>query len=151
MTYINISRFAVALTLTASGLLGGCSFSPVSKGVVSEQLALCPSSPNCISSSNADSTHGFRALRFEGDKAAAKRKLITVLGVMEGTQIDEQEGDYVRVTFVTPFLKFKDDGEFLIKDKTIEVRSASRMGYSDLGKNRSRMEDIRKAFEPCCD
>ena len=30
--------------------------------------------------------------------------------------------------------------------KTIHFRSASRIGYSDLGVNRRRMEEIRKAF-----
>jgi uncharacterized protein (DUF1499 family) len=44
---------------------------------------------------------------------------------------------------------FVDDAEFLL-DRTrsvIQVRSASRLGYSDLGKNRSRMEDIRRQFD----
>jgi uncharacterized protein (DUF1499 family) len=43
---------------------------------------------------------------------------------------------------------FVDDGEFLL-DRTrnaIQVRSASRLGYSDLGKNRKRMEEIRVQY-----
>ncbi len=151
MTCVNIFRTAATMALTASAFLAGCSFSPVSKGIVDGQLALCPSSPNCVGSYNADSTHRVAPLRFEGDKASAKRKLITVLGGRDDTEIAEQFGDYVRVIFTTPYMKFKDDGEFLIHDNTIDVRSVARMGYSDLGKNRSRMEDIRKAFEPCCD
>ena len=151
MTCINVSRGAATIVLTASAILGGCSFSPVSSGVVSGQLGICPSSPNCVSSYNADGTHRIAALRFQGNRDAAKRKLITVLGIREDTQIEEDKDDYVRVTFTTPYLKFVDDGEFLFTDNSIEVRSASRMGYSDMGKNRDRMEEIRKAFEPCCD
>jgi len=43
---------------------------------------------------------------------------------------------------------FVDDGEFLLDrvGRVISVRSASRLGYSDPGKNRSRMEEIRSQF-----
>ena len=53
---------------------------------------------------------------------------------------------YLRVELRT--LLFIDDGEFLMDptNKVIQVRSASRLGYSDLGKNRSRIEDIRSQF-----
>jgi len=39
--------------------------------------------------------------------------------------------------------------EFLLDDgsKTIHVRSASRVGYSDLGVNRRRVEAIRSRFD----
>jgi len=42
-----------------------------------------------------------------------------------------------------------DDVEFLLDDgtKTIHIRSASRVGYSDLGVNRKRVEAIRARFE----
>jgi len=57
------------------------------------------------------------------------------------------EANYLRVEFHTTF--FVDDGEFLLdrNAKAIHARSASRIGYSDFGKNRSRMEDIRRDFE----
>ncbi len=52
----------------------------------------------------------------------------------------------MRVEFHT--LLFVDDGEFLLaaEQGLIQVRSASRMGYSDLGKNRRRLEEIRQQF-----
>lgn len=151
MTYINISRAATTLTLTASVLLAGCSSSPVTKGVIQQQLGICPSSPNCVSSHNADSTHAIAPLKFTGSKDAAKRKLVNVLSARKDTQIKEDNGSYLWVTFRSPTMGFIDDGEFLVKDGTVEVRSAARTGYSDFGKNRSRMEEIRTAFEPCCD
>ena len=44
---------------------------------------------------------------------------------------------------------FIDDVEFFVnKDKgVIDVRSASRLGESDLGVNRERIESIRQALE----
>jgi len=58
-----------------------------------------------------------------------------------------EEAGYLRVEFHTTF--FTDDGEFLLErdSKVIHVRSASRIGYSDFGKNRGRIEDIRRDFE----
>ena len=45
--------------------------------------------------------------------------------------------------------RFIDDVDFLLDEKegVIHFRSASRVGYSDLGANRKRMERIRKAFQ----
>ena len=53
---------------------------------------------------------------------------------------------YLRVELRT--MLFVDDGEFLLdrENKVIHIRSASRLGYSDLGKNRSRLEDIRSQY-----
>jgi len=40
--------------------------------------------------------------------------------------------------------------EILVQGDNIQMRSASRTGYSDFGKNRARLEEIRAAFQPCC-
>jgi uncharacterized protein (DUF1499 family) len=46
-------------------------------------------------------------------------------------------------------LRFVDDVEFLLvpAERVIHVRSASRVGYSDLGTNRKRVEALRAKFE----
>ena len=46
-------------------------------------------------------------------------------------------------------MRYVDDVEFYIneKNKIIHFRSASRIGYSDLGVNRKRMEEIVKMFK----
>jgi uncharacterized protein (DUF1499 family) len=59
------------------------------------------------------------------------------------------EEDYIHAEFVSSVFRFVDDVEFSF-DKTkklIQVRSASRTGYSDLGVNRRRIEEIRKQFD----
>jgi uncharacterized protein (DUF1499 family) len=45
-------------------------------------------------------------------------------------------------------LLFVDQGKFLLDEerRMIHVRSASPLGYFDLGKNRSRIEQIRRVF-----
>lgn len=72
--------------------------------------------------------------------------MIQLLKERSDTVIIEQTDSYLRVELRT--ILFADDGEFLLdrERKVIKVRSASRRGYSDLGKNRRRMEEIRRAF-----
>jgi uncharacterized protein (DUF1499 family) len=59
------------------------------------------------------------------------------------------EDDYIHAEFVSSVFRFVDDVEFYFDDeqKLIQVKSASRVGYSDLGVNRRRIEKIRKQFE----
>ena len=61
----------------------------------------------------------------------------------------EDSGPYIRATFTTFLFRFTDDVEFLFDDekKLIHMRSASRVGYSDLGTNRRRCEAIRQGFD----
>ena len=83
---------------------------------------------------------------FSGDPDAAFARLKQVLGRRGDTTIIEEKPGYLRVELRTTL--FVDDGEFLLDRSriVIQVRSASRLGYSDLGKNRSRMEEIRSQF-----
>ena len=55
--------------------------------------------------------------------------------------------EYLYAEFATPLMGFVDDVEFYCDGKVIQVRSASRLGYSDLGVNRKRIEEIRAAFQ----
>ena len=139
------------LALVSMLPLAGCSTTyPVARGVFDDQLGNCPGKPNCISSNAEDEDRRFEPIRFEGDVSAAREKLLQVLNAYPRTTITQDKGNYLRVEFETAVFGFVDDAEFLLLHNRILVRSASRVGYSDLGKNRSRMDDIREAFEPCC-
>jgi uncharacterized protein (DUF1499 family) len=109
-------------------------------------LAACPSSPNCVSSQATDGQHRIAPLAFSGDPDAAFARLKVVLGKRSGTVVIFGSPAYLRVELRT--VLFVDDGEFLLdrEKRIIHVRSASRLGYSDFGKNRSRMEEIRAQF-----
>ena len=78
---------------------------------------------------------------------AAFSRLQETLASRKDTTLIESTPEYLRVEFRTAL--FVDDGEFLLDrdHQVIHVRSASRLGYSDLGKNRSRMEEVRRQFE----
>ena len=119
---------------------------PTNLGVHDGKLAAPPSTPNCVSSQGTDKGHHVPPLRFSGDPRVAMQRVKAIVQAMPRTQVIDSRGDYLYARFSTPFLGFVDDVEFYCDGKVIHVRSASRLGYSDLGVNRKRVEAIRTAF-----
>lgn len=136
------------MTLGLLGLFGCAGERPANLGDRGGMLTACPSSPNCISSQADDEKHRIAPLAFGGDPDRAFARLKQVLGKRGDTVIIDEQIGYLRAELRT--LLFVDDAEFLLdrSRNVIQVRSASRLGYSDLGKNRSRMEEIRSQFPP---
>lgn len=135
------------MTIGLLGIAGCAGERPNNLGAHGGNLVACPSSPNCVSSQAEDVRHRIAPLQFSGDPDAAFARLKLVLGRRSDARIIDEQTGYLRVELRT--MLFVDDAEFLL-DRTrsvIQVRSASRLGYSDLGKNRSRMEEIRSQFE----
>ena len=120
---------------------------PANLGVRDGKLAACPGSPNCVSSQATDGGHSIAPLRFTGDARAAMDKLKAIVQGMPRTEIIESRPDYLYAEFSSSFMGFVDDVEFYCDGQVIHVRSASRLGYSDLGVNRKRVEAARAAFE----
>ncbi|KJR98923.1 MAG: hypothetical protein VR65_18540 [Desulfobulbaceae bacterium BRH_c16a] len=131
-----------------SSILAACAGErPDNLGVQGDRLTGCPGSPNCVSSQAVDEGHRIAPLVFSDDPAPAFARLKQMLVLRGDTTIIEERPRYLRAEFRTTL--FVDDGEFLLdaQQRLIHVRSASRLGYSDLGKNRRRMEEIRRQFE----
>ena len=112
------------------------------------RLKPCPHSPNCVSSENDDAGHFIDPISYAGSRDAARARLVSVLAKMPRTRIIEDDGDYIHAECRSFLLKFVDDLEFAMdaKNNLIHVRSAARLGYSDFGVNRKRVERIRSAF-----
>ncbi|UCG14795.1 MAG: DUF1499 domain-containing protein [Deltaproteobacteria bacterium] len=135
----------LALTVT----LIQCSTDPAIKpGPAGRELPPCPDSPNCVSSLSDDKSHYVKPLEYEGSVEKAKEELIAVISSMKRSKIVRAEAGYLHATFTSFLFRFVDDVEFSFDhaQKVIHVRSASRTGYSDLGVNRKRVEEIRKRF-----
>lgn len=134
------------MTIGLLGVVGCAGESAYKLGAIGGFLAACPSSPNCVSSQAADENHHIDPLTFSGDPDLAFERVKLVLRQRKDTAIIAESGGYLRVELRTLF--FVDDGEFLLdrSNRVIQLRSASRLGYSDLGKNRSRIEEIRSQF-----
>jgi uncharacterized protein (DUF1499 family) len=117
-------------------------------GVSKDHLASCPSSPNCVVSQDADSKHAIEPITYHTDRNAARETLLKVLTVVPRTEVVEQTDSYIHALSKSRIFGFVDDVEFYFpKDQDIiHIRSASRIGDSDLGVNRRRMEQIRLAL-----
>jgi uncharacterized protein (DUF1499 family) len=122
---------------------------PTNLGIHNFQLTPCPTSPNCVVSQNGDATHAIEPIVYSGDRKTAQQILIKVLGIVPRTEIITQSNDYIRAQSTSRLLGFVDDLEFFFPEdaKVIHVRSASRLGESDLGVNRRRLEQIRLASQ----
>jgi uncharacterized protein (DUF1499 family) len=120
---------------------------PANLGVRDGRLAACPNKPNCVSSQAASAKHRIEPYRLGGDPAAAMRRVRAAVEATPGARVIESRTDYLYAEFETPLLGFVDDVEFYCTGREIHIRSASRLGHSDLGVNRKRMESLRKAIE----
>jgi uncharacterized protein (DUF1499 family) len=128
----------------------GCSgVRPANLGVRDGRLALCPSSPNCVSSQSPDPEHAIDPLQYTGQLMEAKARLKEIIRNMKRASITDESDDYVRAEFTSALFRFRDDVEFWFDDhaKIVHVRSASRVGRSDLGVNRTRVEEIRERWK----
>jgi uncharacterized protein (DUF1499 family) len=142
--------FLFAVFLIWGGLVLGNWFTEKPKGLGAKdgRLANCPDSPNCVCSQEARPSHQISALSYEEDGHAAFSRLAKLLESWPRTRIITHSDTYMHVEFTTRIMRFVDDVEFLLAEdeKVIHVRSASRIGYSDLGANRNRVESIRAVF-----
>ena len=132
--------------LAGSVLLAACHGArPASLGVRQGRLAPCPSSPNCVSSQADDDVHRIAPLPFSGAAASAIDRLAGIVRSLPRASVITSTEDYLRAEFRSAVFRFVDDVEFLADESAgmVHVRSASRVGSSDLGVNRRRVETIR--------
>jgi len=89
------------------------------------------------------------AIVFDVSPDDAMRKLKAVLAVIPRMEIITETESYIHAEATSLIFRFRDDVEFFIDQQSnlIHFRSASRVGKSDLGANRKRMEEIRTAFK----
>ncbi len=138
----------IFLTIT-SFLIPSDAVLAASLGVNNGHLAACPASPNCVVSQDADAKHAIDPITYHVDREQAKETLLKVITVVPRTEVIEKTDSYIHALSKSRIFKFVDDVEFYFPDdeKVIHMRSASRVGESDLGVNRTRMEQIRLAME----
>ncbi len=151
-----LTSFCLSLLLLFSSPITSASASifhfegtpPDNLGINQGLLSPCPSSPNCVVSQDTDETHYIDPISYNSDRETAKAILLKVLSVVPNTIIVEEDDDYIRTESRSKIMGFVDDAEFYFPEdeNVIKIRSASRLGESDLGVNRRRLEQIRLAM-----
>jgi uncharacterized protein (DUF1499 family) len=96
----------------------------------------------------ADAQHAIAPYRYQKSLAETKELLKAIIASLPRTRLVEEDGEYLHYEFTSLLIRFVDDVEFVFDEgsKTIHFRSASRVGYGDLGVNRRRMENIRSSL-----
>jgi uncharacterized protein (DUF1499 family) len=119
-------------------------------GLGGGRLGDCPSSPNCVCSGQDPDGAAYIAPFAipEGVEPRAAFARLAAIVEAEAT-LETREDGYFHAVFKTRILRFRDDFEARLdsEEKLIHVRSASRLGSSDFGVNRKRVERLRLMFE----
>lgn len=146
---IILFNILVGMAIT-SQIHGKAGFDKPALGVVDGKLATCPASPNCVSTQAdpSDKVHYIEPIRYTTTRQQAKDAILESILEIKKVTIITNTDDYIYAEFRTPLMNFTDDVEFYFPDNepVIHFRSASRIGYGDMGTNRKRMEDVRKRF-----
>lgn len=146
-------RFAVLLLVLAGTMafLSCMSKAPENIGLQNGKLADCPSSPNCVCSQQDknDEEHFIDSLPFSSSPALALEKIKTALNEIPRTKIVSETENYLHVECTSLIFRFTDDLEIFIDEssKQIHFRSASRVGHSDLGVNRKRVNKLKERLK----
>ena len=113
-----------------------------------DRLAPCPDSPNAVSSQAEDRLHSVEPIAYEGSGESALGRLLEILLDEPRHRLVSRGRSHAHVECRSLVFRFVDDLELLVDEaaSVVHVRSASRLGYSDLGVNRRRVERLRSRF-----
>lgn len=147
MTAIWIIGGITVLLISTLGILSATAKRPANLGATAGRLSACPDSPNCVCSQEERESHVIAPLAFEGSPVEAWQRLTAI--IERDAVIVTNADNYMHAEFTSTLFRFVDDVEFLLESASnhIQVRSSSRVGKSDFGANRKRIESIRSEFE----
>lgn len=140
--------FELGLTLALIlFIFGGCSGTrPDEIGIDPSGLKGCPKSPNCVSSQAKDAQHAIEPFCLKSDPDASWPLIQDEIASMPRWVIVTATDNYIHVECKSLIFRFIDDLELYFNSSKgiISIRSASRIGYSDFGANRRRIELLRR-------
>ena len=134
----------VIAAVTALFIFGRISASGEAPGLIDGQLARCPQTPNCVCSEFKDDiSHYIEPLSMVTTQEFST--IITAIGNIGG-EVVSQSNNYLAARFSSQLFGFVDDVEIRLDPEQgiIQFRSASRIGHSDFGVNRKRIEQLKE-------
>jgi uncharacterized protein (DUF1499 family) len=111
-------------------------------------LKACPSSPNCVSS-QASGSHAIAPFLLIQPSEENWQKVISALAEMARTKVIHADETRLHAEVTSLIFRFVDEIDFIFNkaEKRVDIRSASRIGYSDFGVNRQRLERLRQTLQ----
>lgn len=121
---------------------------PSGLGLVNGELAPVPKSPNAVSSQTDDPQKRVAPFPFKESLKSTRKAIKRALEAYGNITVQAEKENYLHAVSTTKWMRFKDDLEFFFdeKEKVVHFRSASRVGYSDLGVNRKRYRELMKYY-----
>ena len=122
---------------------------PGDLGVTDARLAPCPATPNCVSSDSGEEGHRVAPFVLAVSPDQAWPTVVQAVSELPGSKILDQTETYLHAECSSRLFGFVDDLELNLRadDGVVAVRSASRVGYWDLGANLARVEELRRRLE----
>ncbi|MBT4836892.1 MAG: DUF1499 domain-containing protein [Methylococcales bacterium] len=116
--------------------------------LIGDKLPECPDKPNCLCSEYAQNNHWIEPLSIDGLEAEKAWHLFRQMVEQSGGDIRVDQNFKLHAVYTTSFFKFNDDlmARLDNEKKLIHLRSESRIGHSDFGKNKQRLQDLCDAF-----
>jgi uncharacterized protein (DUF1499 family) len=110
------------------------------------ELPPCPASPNCVSTEATRDSQRVPTVPFTDDAASAQRRAKAALAAESRVTITVDAPGHVHAECRSLVFRFVDDVDIVVDEraKVFRFRSASRVGESDLGVNRRRVERLAR-------
>lgn len=137
------------VTLGFFGFLGQQSKSGSAPGLLAGKLHPCPTTPNCVNSElHLDAAQYIEPLAITSETSAAVLANIEIAIADSGGVITTRQKNYLAATYRSSLFGFIDDLEIRIdtEQHQLHFRSASRVGKSDFGANRKRVEKLKAGY-----
>lgn len=153
-TWLNLIAAVAAallgLPIVVLAVMSLCSRRPTNLGAADGFLSDCPNTSNCVCTQATRADQRIAPIEFAGSAEEALAKLKMIVARMHNAKIASEEDRYLHVECTSRVFRFVDDLELLAdpERQVIHCRSASRVGRTDFGVNRRRIEAIRRAFAP---
>jgi uncharacterized protein (DUF1499 family) len=143
-----LSAVIAAMGVIAIYMLVKNNTAPNNLGVNNGKLTKMPNKPNAVSSQTDEKDKKVEALEFKENLKNSKEQIIKTIESYGNTKIIKNEKNYIYAVFTTGKMKYHDDVEFYFdeNEKLIHFRSASRVGYSDMGLNKERYNKLRDIY-----
>lgn len=144
-----LKKFLPASGLVIVMIMAGCSGNkPDSIGVQNNRLSACPGSPNCVASDAQDTEHRLEPFQLIGNSGTGWPNIVAAVTSTPRTTVISQTDNYLHAECRSRVFRFVDDLELLLDEENgiISIRSAARLGKSDFGVNRKRIESLRQAL-----
>ncbi len=118
-------------------------------GLIENKLTICPDKPNCVCSEHKDDNkHYISPIKITQNTSSALLDIKEIIDKMGGI-LQSEHADYLAATFSSTIFGFIDDLEIRFDNKhnLIHIRSASRVGHSDMGVNKKRVELLKQLYQ----